>query len=47
MNIKILLGGVFTFFVAILIACYLIAKDANPVFLDDHGKPTNTAKSSY
>ncbi len=47
MNIKILLGGVFTFFIAVLIACYMIAKDANPVFLDDHGKPVGTAKSGY
>ena len=31
------LGGVFVLFVGILIACYCIARKANPVMLDDHG----------
>lgn len=31
------LGGVFVLFVGILIACYVIAKRANPVMLDEHG----------
>lgn len=47
MNFKILLGGVMTLFVTILIVCYFIARDANPIFLDEHGKPTNVAKTSY
>lgn len=47
MNIKLLLGGVMGLFCTILIVCYVIAKQANPVFLDDHGKPSNVAKSNY
>jgi hypothetical protein len=47
MNFKVLLGAVMTFFVAVLIVCYFIARDANPVFLDEHGKPSQTAKSNY
>lgn len=47
MKFKWLLGAVFTFFIAVLIVCYLIARDANPIFLDEHGKPTNAAHSSY
>ena len=33
------LGFVFVFFIAFLIVCYVITKRANPVFLDEHGKP--------
>jgi hypothetical protein len=47
MNIKILLGGVMGFFIAVLIVCYIIAKQANPVFLDEHGRPSNIEKTSY
>lgn len=47
MNFKILLGGVMTLFITILIVCYIITKQANPIFLDDHGKPTNLAKTNY
>ncbi len=42
-----LLGFIMAWFIAILIVCYFIAKQANPVFLDEHGKPQNTARSSY
>ena len=31
------LGGVFVLFCAILIVCYYIAREANPVMLDEHG----------
>lgn len=31
------LGGVFVLFCAIMIACYYISKQANPVMLDEHG----------
>jgi hypothetical protein len=47
MNFKVLLGGVMTFFVAALIVCYCIAKQANPVFLDEHGRPSDTVKTNY
>jgi hypothetical protein len=47
MNFKVSLGGVMTLFISILIVCYLIAKQANPVFLDEHGRPSNVAKGNY
>ncbi len=47
MKYKILLSAVFTFFIAVLIVCWMIAKQANPVFLDEHGKPVSTARSTY
>jgi hypothetical protein len=31
------LGGVFVLFCAILIVCYYIAKQANPIMLDEKG----------
>ncbi|HEY1495492.1 MAG TPA: hypothetical protein VGF49_13160 [Candidatus Solibacter sp.] len=31
------LGVVFVLFIGILIAAYVIARDANPVMLDEHG----------
>jgi hypothetical protein len=36
-----LLGMVFTAFCLILIVCYGIAKQSNPVFLDQQGHPIN------
>ena len=47
MNFKVLLCGVMSLFVTILIVCYFIAKQANPVFLDDHGRPASQARQSY
>ena len=31
------LGGIFVLFVGILVVCYVIARQANPVMLDEHG----------
>jgi hypothetical protein len=31
------LGGVFVLFVGILVVCYVIARRANPIMLDEHG----------
>jgi len=45
MMFKLLLGGVMGLFITILIVCYIIAKQANPIFLDEHGKPTNITKT--
>ncbi len=44
---KKLLGFIMVWFIGILIVCYIIAKQANPVFLDEHGKPNNVAKTGY
>ena len=37
------LGFVFVFFIAVLIACYVITKRTNPIMLDEHGKPVATS----
>lgn len=42
------LGFVFSLFIGILIFCYVVTKRANPVFLDEHGKPvTQTTHQSH
>jgi len=33
------LGFVFVLFIGILVFCYAVTKRANPVYLDEHGKP--------
>ncbi len=40
------LGGVFTLFCMILLVCWGISRQANPVFLDQNGHPTNVAAST-
>jgi hypothetical protein len=47
MNSKVFLGGVMSLFIIILIVCYIIAKRADPIFLDEHGKPSNISKPNY
>jgi hypothetical protein len=37
------LGGVFVLFVCILVVCYIIAKRANPIMLDEHGDVRGSA----
>ena len=37
------LGFIFVLFISILIACYMITKRTNPVFLDEHGKPVSSS----
>lgn len=37
-----LLGSVFALFIGILIFCYAVTRRANPVYLDEHGKPVNS-----
>jgi hypothetical protein len=41
------LGGVMALFIGILIFCYVVTKRTNPVFLDEHGKPTNASTQSH
>ncbi len=40
------LGGVFVFFCTLLVVCYQIAEKAHPVFVDQHGNPTNVSAST-
>lgn len=39
------LGGVMLLFIGIMIYVYQGAKEANPVMLDEHGRPRNAAVS--
>lgn len=40
--LKLLLALIVTLFLGILLSAYLIARQANPILLDEHGKPVNT-----
>lgn len=39
-----LLGFVFLLFIGILVYVYIEAKKANPIILDENGRPRNTAQ---
>ena len=41
------LGAVFVLFIAILVFCYAVTRRTNPVFLDEHGKPTTSSGHSH
>lgn len=42
------LAAVFAFFVLVLVVCYYITKQTNPIFVDVQGNPTNaTAHARY
>lgn len=40
--LKALLGLIFVIFIGILITAYIIARRANPIILDETGKPMNS-----
>lgn len=40
--LKALLGLIFVIFIGILITAYIIARRANPIILDETGKPVNS-----
>lgn len=39
--IQIMLGLIFLLFIGILVALYFVSKSANPIMLDESGKPVN------
>jgi hypothetical protein len=41
--LQIVLGGIMVMFIAIMIGVYLIAREANPIMLDEQGRPKNAA----
>lgn len=43
----VLLGGIMVLFIAILITVYLIARQANPIFLDEKGNPVQSQSDTY
>lgn len=40
--LQFVLGGLMVLFIGILISVYFIARDANPIFLDEKGNPINS-----
>jgi hypothetical protein len=40
--VQLFLAFVFTLFIGILITVYFVAKKANPIILDQNGKPLNS-----
>ena len=40
------LGLVMAIFIGILIFAYIVTKRTHPIFLDEHGKPTNALPAS-
>lgn len=46
MSTRWLLTFVFTFFMLLMGAVWIISKRANPVFLDEHGRPVTHASST-
>ncbi len=40
--LKYLLGAIMLLFIGILITVYFVAKQANPIFLDEKGRPINS-----
>jgi hypothetical protein len=45
MNFKIFLGAIMALFIGILIVVYVITKQANPVLLDEHGRPIESSEA--
>ncbi len=40
--LKFLLSLIVVIFIGILLTAYLVARRANPIFLDEHGQPVNS-----
>ena len=38
---------VMALFIGILIFCYIVTKRTHPIFLDEHGKPTNALPADH
>lgn len=45
--LQIALGGIMVLFIAIMVMVYFIAKQANPIFLDEKGRPIQSQSSSH
>jgi hypothetical protein len=42
---KKVLGFVFAWFVGVLIFCWIVAEKADPVLLDEHGRPVKASQA--
>ncbi len=45
--LPIVLVGIFFLFIAIMIGVYVVARQANPVLLDEKGQPKTTQTNGY
>lgn len=45
--LQLALGGIMVLFIAILVTVYFVAKQANPIFLDEKGRPVQSQSSSH
>lgn len=45
--LQLLLGGIMVLFIAIMVTVYFIARQANPIFLDEKGRPIQSQSSSH
>ena len=44
--LRIVLGSVFALFIGILVTVYFVAREANPVMLDEHSAPIGAPAAS-
>lgn len=47
MNFKIFFGVIMAFFIGVLLVVFYMTKQNPPVFLDEHGKPVNSAAAHH
>lgn len=45
--LKLMLGFIVMLFISILITLYVVAKSANPIILDEQGRPMNAGSSQH
>jgi hypothetical protein len=45
MNMKVVFALVIALFIGILVGVYFVARNANPVMLDEHGRPVGEASA--
>ncbi|MBX7172280.1 MAG: hypothetical protein K1X72_15040 [Pyrinomonadaceae bacterium] len=45
--LQIALGGIMILFIAIMVTVYFVAKQANPIFLDEKGRPMQSESGSH
>lgn len=45
--LQLILWGIMVLFIAIMIGVYIIAKRANPIFLDEKGRPMQSEGSTH
>ena len=44
---QLIMGGIMVLFICIMIAVYLIARQADPIILDEKGRPLHTQRDPH